>query len=411
MPPSTGQSGAGDEARGVGGQEHDRVGHVGHLAEPAGRRQLDDRADRLLGRPEQAQRRDVVGQARAHRGRHQPGVDAVHADAVPELARLHRGDPGEPVDARLGGRVDRDARERDGRGHRRDVDDGAAAAGRAPRSHGAERVLDAERGAEQVDLELLAHLGRVEVDDQAGDLDACVVDDDVEPAGALDGGRDGSLPARVVGDVEMDRGVTVSERLGDLAGELVLDVGDDDGGARGGERLGHALAEALGATGHQRGPSGQVDRCHGVVSSRSDGGAVRVVTPWPTFLTTVKRISGHLSRTGKGVCQDACMSDNATVRARPGRQARRAAQPARRVGPADPGRARLRPGEPARDREQLRVQPRRRPLLLPRQARADRLLRALLQGAVRDPLRRGRRPRPRRPTACSRPSPPSWSRR
>ena len=38
-----------DEARGVGGQEHHGVGHVGDLAEPAGGCQLDDGADRFLG--------------------------------------------------------------------------------------------------------------------------------------------------------------------------------------------------------------------------------------------------------------------------------------------------------------------------------------------------------------------------
>ena len=85
-----------------------------------------------------------------------------------------------------------------------------------------------------------------------------------------------------------------------------------------------------------------------------------------------------------GACEDTA--------SRSGRQVRRAPQPARRVGAADARRARLRAHQPARDREQLRVQPRRRALLLLRQDRADRLLRALLQGPVRTPLRRrGRR--------------------
>ena len=49
-------------------------------------------------------------------------------------------------------------------------------------AHGAERVLDAERGAEHVDLEHLAGGSGVEVDEQAGDLDAGVVDEDVQAA-------------------------------------------------------------------------------------------------------------------------------------------------------------------------------------------------------------------------------------
>src|SRR4051812_45528002 len=73
------------------------------------------------------------------------------------------------------------------------------------------------------------------------------------------------------------------------------------------------------------------------------------------------------------------------------RQARRTTRPARRVRAPNAGRAWLRPHQPARDREQLRVQPRGRALLLRRQARADRLLRALLQGPLRDEVRRGGR--------------------
>ena len=47
----------------------------------------------------------------------------------------------------------------------------AALARGAVGTHRAEGVLDAERRAEEVDLELLAHGIGVEVDEQAGDLD------------------------------------------------------------------------------------------------------------------------------------------------------------------------------------------------------------------------------------------------
>ena len=105
------------------------------------------------GEREQPELGDVVGQPGAHRGGDEPGVDAVDAHAVAELARLHGGDPGQPVDGRLRGRVDRDAGEGDRRGDRGDVDDAAALAGRAARAHRAQAVLEAERGAEDVDLE------------------------------------------------------------------------------------------------------------------------------------------------------------------------------------------------------------------------------------------------------------------
>ena len=92
------------------------------------------------------------------------------------------------------------------------------------------------------------------------------------------------------------------------------------------------------------------------------------------------------------------------------RQARRAARPARRVGAAHPRRARLRPHQPARDRQQLRVHPRRRALLLRRQARADHLQRPLLQGPLRAPATTASsRTRPP-PRSCSTRSRPSWSR-
>ena len=75
---------------------------------------------------------------------------------------------------------------------------------------------------------------------------------------------DGVLPARLVGHVEVHEAVAVAlERVGDLLPDVVLQVGDHDTGAGGGERLGHALAESLGAPGHEGGASGQVKVGHG----------------------------------------------------------------------------------------------------------------------------------------------------
>ena len=62
-----------------------------------------------------------------------------------------------------------------------------------------------------------------------------------------------------------------------------------------------------------------------------------------------------------------------------------------RLRPAHARRARLREVVAAGDRQQLRVHPRGRALLLRRQVRADRLLRQAVQGRLRDPLRRRRR--------------------
>ena len=133
-----------------------------------------------------------------------PGIDAVDAHAVAELAGFHGGDPRHAVDRRFGARVDRDRRERDGRGDRRDVDDRAALAGRAAWAHRAECVLHAERGADDVDVAHPARVLGLDLADQRGDLDAGIVDQDVEAAERLDGRGDGLLPLRVVGDVQLD---------------------------------------------------------------------------------------------------------------------------------------------------------------------------------------------------------------
>jgi hypothetical protein len=97
--------------------------------------------------------------------------------------------------------------------------------------HGAEGVLDPQRGAEDVDVELAAGLPRLEVDEQAGDLDPGVVHQDVEPAQSRDCGGDCGVLAGVVGDVEVDVDVTLAERLGDLGAEILLEVGHHHRGA------------------------------------------------------------------------------------------------------------------------------------------------------------------------------------
>src|SRR5207244_7246730 len=160
-------------------------------------------------------------------GRDQAGVNAVRPDGVAELAGLHGRDPGQPVDRGLGRGVDGDAGEGDGGGDRRDVDHGAAAAGRAAGAHGAEGVLDAERGAQDVDLEHLADIVWVQVDDQAGNLDAGVVDDDVEAAELGDRALDAQLPAVVVGHVQREeRGVAAGllDRVDGGLAKLLADV-------------------------------------------------------------------------------------------------------------------------------------------------------------------------------------------
>ena len=102
----------------------------------------------------------------------------------------------------------------------------------------------------------------VEVDEQAGDLDARVVDQDVQAAELAGRVGDGACPAGVVGDVEVHEAVALAERLGHLGAEVVLDVGDDHLRAGGGEGLRHALAEALRPSGDEGLAPGEVENSH-----------------------------------------------------------------------------------------------------------------------------------------------------
>ena len=93
-------------------------------------------------------------------------------------------------------------------------------------------MLDAERGTEHVDLEHLADVVRIQVHDQAGDLDPGVVDQDVQAAEFADRVGDGQLPARVVGHVEREEGgggAGLFQFVGGGLAEVFPDIADDDG--------------------------------------------------------------------------------------------------------------------------------------------------------------------------------------
>ncbi len=137
-------------------------------------------------------------------GGHEPRVNAVHSHAVAELARLHRCDPGEPVDGGLSCRVAGDAWESDRGGHGRHVDYSATLARRTPGAHGPERVLDAECDTQDVHLEHPEEVLRVEVYDQFRDLDPGVVHHDVQAVEFVDRPCDRRLPVRLIGHVQWD---------------------------------------------------------------------------------------------------------------------------------------------------------------------------------------------------------------
>ena len=225
----------------------------------------DDAADCGFRARGEADRHHVAGELHAHVGRNEARIDAIDAHAIAELARLHRPDPGQPVDGRLGRGIAGDARKRDGRRDGSDVDDRAALAGRPVRLHGAERMLHAERRADDIDVPHAAQILGFDIDDQRGDLDAGVVDEDVEAAQFGDRRRHRGLPARVVGDVEGHEGglgAAGRDRLRGLPANVRQHVADHHRRASPGKRRRHPGAEAARAAGHQGLPAGEVECAH-----------------------------------------------------------------------------------------------------------------------------------------------------
>ena len=174
----------------------------------------------------------------AHVSRDEARIDAIDSDAIAELARLHRSDPGQSVDARLGRGIASDPRKRDGRRHGGDVDDRAALAGGPVRFHRAERMLHAEGRADDIDVPHATQILRFDIDDQRRDFDPCIVHEDVEAAQLGDRRRNRGLPARLVGDVEAYEGglgAAGCDRLGGFSPNVSQHVANHHGGACFGE--------------------------------------------------------------------------------------------------------------------------------------------------------------------------------
>ena len=133
-------------------------------------------------------------------------------------------------------------------------------------THRAERVFHAEPDAENVDVAHLADVGGLEIDDERGDLDARVVDENVEAAELGDRGLDRRGPLLVVGDVEIHEialGARLRQSCGRLPAALLENVGDHDRRAGIGERRRDSGADAARASRHQGAAARQLST-HGV---------------------------------------------------------------------------------------------------------------------------------------------------
>src|SRR5258708_20264500 len=66
-------------------------------------------------------------------------------------------------------------------------------------------MFHAETGADDVDVAHPAQILSLEIDDERGNLDACIVDQDVVATEHGDGGGDSLFPLRVVGHVQFHK--------------------------------------------------------------------------------------------------------------------------------------------------------------------------------------------------------------
>src|SRR5215208_714127 len=238
----------GDVGGVVGGEER---AHAGHFVCPAGPAQRDVAGDHL--------RLDGVVDPRAvHRRDGGAGADAVDADAT--TAVLERERPGEVLHAALADAVPEVVRLGDDLVHARDVDQDARL---VVGQESLDRFSCAQERAPQVDREDLVEVRGVELLGRSRELDAGVVDENVEAAEALGRLADHAHGVVLAGHVALDEDVAdaVLLNLAHAGMHLLLgpcrlvgrgQVVDGDVGAMRGEAHGDRLPDPGRATGYQQ---------------------------------------------------------------------------------------------------------------------------------------------------------------
>src|SRR6202171_5081409 len=104
----------------------------------------------------------------------------------------------------------------------------------ATAAHCPKRMFHAETGADDVDVAHPAQILRPEIDDERGNLNACIVDQDIVATERGDGGCDRLLPLRVVGDVQFHKaslGACFCKTAGGFLAEIGENVADHHGSA------------------------------------------------------------------------------------------------------------------------------------------------------------------------------------
>src|SRR3954465_12279611 len=220
------------DVRGVGGGQEERERR--HLLRPPDPAQRDDLAVEPVEPPGGllAVRRRVQDGRVGHRGVH--GTRAHGVDPDTARCQLQRGDPGEPEDRVLGGRVGTHPRHPGHPGVGGGVDDRAAVG--QDRRHGP----DAEEAADLVDVHDLHELVEGGVEKGVEAQDAGVVDEPVDPAVLLDDGLYRPPPVGLLTHIQVD--VQRPDLLGERLALLVQHIAHDDLGALLPEQPGLLLA-------------------------------------------------------------------------------------------------------------------------------------------------------------------------
>lgn len=245
------------------------------VARGLGRGEVDDHVGDLLGLDE------ALEQGLGAVGDHElalrpvPGqlVADEFADEVLDASGAGRpGDDGVDGDTGAGGVLGEPAADGEQRGLRHAVVDhfGGGDHGRvagevehaspAPFLHAGQVRADEPDGGEDVDLEVAAPLGVVDLQRGDGAEDPEVVDEDVDVGhGPQHGG--GALLRRQVahGAGDVVAAGALAHGADGLRDALLAAAVDDDAGSRAGQAGGDGVADALGGTGDQGGAAGEVD--------------------------------------------------------------------------------------------------------------------------------------------------------
>ena len=238
---------AGDEAGGVGGEEHYGVGDFRSRAHAAQGVGAADALQHFLGEQllHTLPPHTLVADYFVRRGRHQAGADHIEAQAVASGFAGQGFAQGD--NAGFAGGIDGLAVLAHTPGIAADADDGAGLALNHMGQHG----VDAVDGAPQVDIDLLDVFGAGLVQEQAVNRPADVVDQDVDAAEAGDGFGNHRIGFGLVGDVGVNDG-------GGGAGAGGVVQGGDFGGdalAGGGIQFGDGDVTAFGGEGEDDGAS------------------------------------------------------------------------------------------------------------------------------------------------------------